>query len=55
MLLDYERLNKVLVEARACINALEITVDAEKAYKTLKELERIAHKEAWNIRYSVVK
>ena len=55
MYLNYERMSKTLTEARACINALEITVDAEKTYKTLKELERIAHKEAWNIKYSIAK
>lgn len=51
MYLQYERLKGVVAQLRACLNALDVTVDAEKAYKTLKEVEGLARKEAWNIRY----
>lgn len=51
MYLQYERLKGVLAQLRVCLNALEVTVDAEKAYKTLKEAEGLVRKEAWNIKY----
>lgn len=52
MYLNYQELEKALVEARANIHVLEATTEAEVAYKRWKELEHIAHKQAQQIRYS---
>ena len=53
MRINYERLQKVVTELRAELNALEITVNPEKAYASLRNINKLASKEAWNIRYDV--
>jgi len=52
MYLNYAELEKALVGARANIHVLEACTDAEVAYNRWKELEKIAHKQAQQIKYS---
>lgn len=52
MYLNYQELEKALVEARVNIHVLEATTDAEVAYHRWRELEKIARTQARQIRYS---
>ena len=52
MYLNYQELEKALVGARANIHVLEVCTDAEVAYNRWKEIEKIAHKQAHQIKYS---
>lgn len=51
MYLNYRELEKALIEARANIHILEATTDAEVAYNRWRELEKIARKQARQIKY----